>query len=187
MNNFIPLSQLNDFIFCPYSIYLHNVYMNTDEGLYQAYPQIRGKKAHTATDRKTGSNRSGDLLALPVCSIEFGIQGKIDLYRTKEQELIERKYSIKQIYRGQLYQLWGEYYCMKEMGYDIKTIAFYEISTHKKLEIPLPSEREKRELKSFILRFKEYDPTGVIPVNTQKCRHCIYCNLCDKTSSEHVY
>ena len=33
---YISISTLNDFIFCPYSIYLHNVYMETDEGLYHA-------------------------------------------------------------------------------------------------------------------------------------------------------
>ena len=27
MNDYIPLSTLNDFIFCPYSIYLHSVYL----------------------------------------------------------------------------------------------------------------------------------------------------------------
>ena len=38
MEDYISISQLNDFIFCPYSIYLHNVYMETDEGLYHATP-----------------------------------------------------------------------------------------------------------------------------------------------------
>ncbi len=32
--DYISISTLNDFIFCPYSIYLHNVYMESDEGLY---------------------------------------------------------------------------------------------------------------------------------------------------------
>lgn len=31
MENYISISTLNDFIFCPYSIYLHNVYMNVVE------------------------------------------------------------------------------------------------------------------------------------------------------------
>ena len=40
---YISISTLNDFIFCPYSIYLHNVYMESDEGLYNATPQTRGR------------------------------------------------------------------------------------------------------------------------------------------------
>lgn len=34
IEDYIAISTLNDFIFCPYYIYLHNVYMDTDEGLY---------------------------------------------------------------------------------------------------------------------------------------------------------
>lgn len=44
MDDYISISMLNDFVFCPYSIYLHNVYMDTDEGLYHAKPQTIGKK-----------------------------------------------------------------------------------------------------------------------------------------------
>lgn len=56
MTDYIPISTLNDFIFCPYSIYLHNVYMETDEGLYHATPQTKGKLAHEPVDSKTSSN-----------------------------------------------------------------------------------------------------------------------------------
>jgi len=45
MDDYISISMLNDFVFCPYSIYL-NVYMDTDEGLYHAKPQTRGKLSH---------------------------------------------------------------------------------------------------------------------------------------------
>ena len=33
MDDYISISMLNDFIFCPYSIYLHNMYMDTDKKL----------------------------------------------------------------------------------------------------------------------------------------------------------
>lgn len=83
MEDYISISALNDFIFCPYSIYLHNVYMETDEGLYHATPQIKGKLAHEPIDNKTSSNRKNEILALPVMSEELGVMGKIDLYRKK--------------------------------------------------------------------------------------------------------
>jgi len=44
--DYISISTLNDFIFCPYSIYLHNVYENTDESLFHAKPQAQGRIAH---------------------------------------------------------------------------------------------------------------------------------------------
>ena len=45
MTDYIPLSVLNDFVFCPYSIYLHQVYMEADEDVYKAAPQTRGTVA----------------------------------------------------------------------------------------------------------------------------------------------
>jgi len=52
VDDYISISSLNDFIFCPYSIYLHNVYMETDEDNYHATPQTRGKNAHQSIDKK---------------------------------------------------------------------------------------------------------------------------------------
>ena len=46
MDDYIQLSTLNDFIFCPYSIYLHSVYMESDGDLYKAVPQTKGTLAH---------------------------------------------------------------------------------------------------------------------------------------------
>lgn len=36
MTDYIPLFVLNDFVFCQYSIYLHQVYMEADEDVYKA-------------------------------------------------------------------------------------------------------------------------------------------------------
>lgn len=187
MEDYISISTLNDFIFCPYSIYLHNVYMETDEGLYHATPQTKGKLAHEPVDLKTSSNRSDDIFALPVFSEQLGLMGKIDVYNRKEKKLIERKYQLKHIYQGQIYQLWAQYFCMVEMGYEIESIAFYEISTKKIMPISIPSDTDREELESFIVSFKTFNPLTPIKVNPNKCRHCIYCNLCDKTEEDNVY
>lgn len=117
--DFISLSTLNDFIFCPYSIYLHNIYMETDEGLYHATPQTQGRIAHDAVDNKRSFTRKTDIMSLPVSCEELGIMGKIDIYKGAEHHLIERKYQLKHIFRGQLYQLWGEYFCLREMRYEV--------------------------------------------------------------------
>ena len=187
MEDYIPISTLNDFIFCPYSIYLHNVYMETDEGLYHATPQTRGKIAHEAVDSKRASNRADDLLALPVLSEEYGLIGKIDIYRGKEHKLIERKYQLKNIYQGQIYQLWAQYLCMVEMGYVVESIAFYEISTNKMIPVSLPDEGQKAEFRAFLETYRSFDPSAPLKTNANKCRHCIYCNMCDKMEGENVY
>ena len=60
MDDYIAISLLNDFIFCPYSIYLHNVYMESDESQYHAAPQTMGRIAHKTVDEKKTTNGKGD-------------------------------------------------------------------------------------------------------------------------------
>lgn len=188
MEDYIHISTLNDFVFCPYSIYLQGVYMDTDEGQYKAMPQIQGKVAHQTTDKKTASNRSDDILSLPVYSEEYGLMGKIDVYKRKEKKLIERKYQLKQIFQGQIYQLWAQMLCLKEMGKEVESLAFYETSTNKMIPVPMPTEGDLLRFKGFLLRFRSFDPDNTpFTINHNKCIHCVYCNLCDKTTEDNVY
>ena len=185
--DYIPISTLNDFIFCPYSIYLHNVYMEADEGLYHATPQTQGRIAHETVDSKKASNRAEDLQSLPVFSERYRLMGKIDVYRGKDKKLIERKYQLKNIYQGQIYQLWAQYLCMTEMGYDVHSLAFYEISTNKMIHVDLPTTEQIGQFESFLNCYHSYDPEQQNTINSNKCKHCIYCSICDKASEENVY
>jgi CRISPR-associated exonuclease Cas4 len=157
------------------------------KSLVHATPQTQGKVAHAAIDEKTYSSRKDEITSLSVYSDELGIIGKIDLYKGREKLLIERKYQLNTIYQGQIYQLWAQYFCMTEMGYAVEKLAFYAISTNKMFPVELPTNEDKKELQDFILRFKTFDPNQPIPVNINKCTHCIYCNLCDKIDTENVY
>ena len=186
--DYIHISTLNDFIFCPYSIYLHNVYMESDEMIFHAEPQTRGRISHEAIDRKTYSNRTNDILSLPVYSETYGLMGKIDLYKRKEHLLIERKYQLKHIFQGQIYQLWAQMFCMQEMGYTVERLAFYEMSSNKMTPVTLPTEVEKKSFALFLQKFRTFNPASTpFPINPNKCRHCIYCNLCEKTTLDNVY
>ena len=55
--------------------------METDEGVYHATPQTRGRIAHETVDEKRTSNRADELQSLPVISHTYGLMGKIDIYR----------------------------------------------------------------------------------------------------------
>ena len=187
MKELIPISKLNDFDFCPYSIYLQNVYMDTDEDLYRAQPQTRGNNAHEKVDKKTTSTARNVIESLPIISHELGVFGKIDVYDSAKKRLIERKYSLKNLFRGKYYQLWAQYFCLIDMGYKVDIIDFYEISTHKTINDPLPGDKQKNELTRFIENYLNFDPKIPINVNHNKCTHCIYCNLCDKTDEDNVY
>lgn len=157
MDDLIAISRLNDFIFCPYSIYLHQVYMEADENVYHAKPQVAGRNAHESVDQKRTRPKSILIESLPGISHELGVYGKIDTYRADTRSLIERKLNLKQIFRGQIYQLWAQYFCMLEMGYEVKNISFYEISTKTSIPQELPTTSDKNELISFIASFRQFD------------------------------
>lgn len=188
MTDYINISVLNDFVFCPYSIYLHNVYMESDEAMYHATPQTQGRLAHETVDNKSASNRADVIISLPVYSEEYGLMGKIDLYKRNERRLIERKYQLKQIFQGQIYQLWAQMLCMREMGYAVESLAFYETSRNKMIPVDMPTDNDLDNFKSFINRFRSFNPsTTPFTINHNKCMHCVYCNLCDKTTEDNVY
>lgn len=162
--------------------------MDTDKSLYHAMPQTQGRVAHKSVDGKTANNRHDVILCLPVYSEEYGLMGKIDTYRQKEKKLIERKYQLKQIFQGQIYQLWAQMLCMKEMGYEVEELAFYETSTNKTFPISMPTDSDLAKFRTFINRFRSFNPmTTPFSINPNKCVHCIYCNLCDKTEQDNVY
>ena len=161
--------------------------MGTDESLTHATPQTRGRLAHKTTDERNASNRRRQLLALPVYSERLHLMGKIDIYNPESKTLIERKYQLRNIYQGQIYQLWAQYICLAEMGYEVERLEFYEMSTHKTTPIAPPSPEQLQTFEDFIRRFRSFNPEESFPVNPNKCRHCIYCNLCDKTNEDNVY
>lgn len=155
--------------------------MGADDDVFHDVPQARGKAVHKTIDEQTYSSRKDILTGISVFSDELGICGKIDIYNVAQKALIERKYQLKTIYQGQLYQLWAQYFCMIEMGYEIEKLSLYAISENKTFQQALPTIAQKQELQQFIESFKTFNPEYEISINSNKCAHCIYSNLCDKT------
>lgn len=188
MEDYIEISTLNDFVFCPYSIYLHNVYKNASEDIYYAKPQLLGRYSHKTVDDGTAAAKKGGISGLAVFSEKYGLMGKIDIYFALEAKLVERKRNIAIVHQGQIYQLWAQMLCMMEMGYDVKSLGFYETSTHKMIPVKKPNDDELQDFIVFLERYRNYNPGIELPkINKSKCRHCIYCNLCDKTEQDNVY
>lgn len=87
MEDYILISWINDFIFCPASIYYHNLYEDTDKIIYTDLPQQKGTEVHSAVDQKRYSGSKHILQSIDVCSNEYQIYGKIDVYDTKTKTL----------------------------------------------------------------------------------------------------
>lgn len=182
METYLTLSFLNDFIFCPRSIYFHGLFQKYNTRYYQSKPQLSGTAAHKTIDNKTYSTRKDIYQSLEIYSEKYKICGKIDLYDAHKKLLIERKNNIKQIYDGYVFQVYAQYYCLTEMGYSVDQIVIRDLTANKSYPIPTPPNSPEwrakfEELMERIGRFKLLDPS--FEPLASKCENCIYSNLCD--------
>ncbi len=186
MYNLIKISNLNDFIFCPISLYFHNLYGNIEDRIYNEVVQENGKEAHKSVDYGTYSNKKDILTSIEVVNIELGLVGKIDIYDTNKKMLIERKRKVKKIYDGYVFQLYGQYYCLKEMGFDVEKLKIYSMVDNKSYDIDLPTENIEMDnkFKSTIENIKNFDMGAYRQTNVYKCEKCIYRLLCDKSLND---
>lgn len=120
MEEVILISYLNDFIFCPVSIYFHKLYGNLDKNIYQSSYQVNGLNAHKTIDNKTYSTRKDILQGIDVYCEKYKILGKIDVFDISKGTLMERKKEVKQIYDGYVFQVYAQYFALCEMGYNVK-------------------------------------------------------------------
>jgi CRISPR-associated exonuclease Cas4 len=182
MEPYIPISYLNDFIFCPRSIYFHQVHGSLSQSMYHAKPQVAGKAVHESIDKGTYSTSQNVLTGMDLYSDKYGLQGKIDIFFIDTGLLLERKNQIVKIYDGYVFQVYAHYFALEELGYSVKEIKIHDRTHNKSYPIPLPSEDtemfEKFEktvnaLKSYDLNDTSFEP------NPEKCKNCIYSHLCD--------
>lgn len=182
MESYIPISFLNDFIFCPYSIYFHNLYYNNDTQIFHDTYQAEGKFAHQSIENKTYSTRKHILQNIEVYSEKYQLYGKIDIYDLQTHTLIERKKEIKQIYDGYIFQIYAQYFALTEMNYVVEHLQFYCITHNKKYPIPLPEQAPEllSKFEKLIEKIKTFDITkDKVTLNPNKCARCIYKNICD--------
>lgn len=175
----IPISELADFDFCPKSVYYHHIYARFDQSLYHERAQVEGKLAHETVDRARYSTKKRWLQGMPVASRKYGIYGKIDLFDQDTGTLIERKNLLKKPYRGNRYQLYGQYYCLREMGYDVKRLKIHSLRDNKTYEIPVPNLFEETYFISLLDRIRRFGMGDFFIQNPKKCIRCVYRQLCD--------
>lgn len=182
LENYLPISFINDFIFCPRSIYNHQLYRNRDEMLYQGERQSEGKAAHQHIDNKTYSDKKSVLQNFEIYSSKYLLFGKIDVFDIDKGLLTERKKNIKTVYDGYIFQLFAQYFGLTEMGYEVKKIVLYDFSKNAVYPIELPEQNPTMlkkfedtltQIRQFSLLDKNFKP------NKLKCENCIYNLLCD--------
>lgn len=180
MEPYLIITELNDFVFCPKSIYFHHLYGNYSDRTYKQKPQIIGTINHENIEQKKYSTSKKDIQSLAVFNEKYRLCGKIDLYDAETKTLIERKTKIREVYDGYKYQLWAQYFCMREMGYEVEKLVLRSLEDNKNYFLEIPGERETDEFEKHLRKIRNFNPDDPnFSQNPKKCKNCIYADLCD--------
>ncbi len=181
MENLLTITQLNDFIFCPRSLYYNGIFKNnTDTEFYHQKPQQIGLVAHEAIDNARYSTRKDVLMGIMVYCEKYHLIGRIDTFEILTGILTERKYSISTIYDGFKFQLYAQYFALTEMGYIVNKMRLYSKKDNMIYPIDLPREKDIYYFEEVLKQMRQWNPE--LPFkepNTNKCKKCIYNTLCE--------
>lgn len=153
------------------------MYEEFSEDLFHSEPQAKGKIAHQSIEKKSYSTSKRFLIGKEVYSDKYKIMGKIDIYDKEEKTLIERKTKVKKIYEGYKCQLYAQYFCMREMGYEVRKIIIRSISDNKNYYLPLPSHNDERKFKELLNSIWNFKPEKLMNHSCLKCQNSIYYSL----------
>lgn len=147
---------------------------------------MKGRMAHTNIDNGSYSTKAREITGLDVYSEEYSLVGRIDQYFMSDaggvNKLVERKRKIGRIYDGHKLQIYAQYFCMIEMGYKIDQMKFYSMIDNKSFYLEIPAVTDRKWFEYHLEKIRCYDPSiPLVDINHNKCRHCIYSNLCDQT------
>ena len=180
MESYLTITQINDFLFCPRSIYFHDIYRNTaDEMTYHQTPQIVGRAAHATVDEGTYSSSKNIITGMMVYSQRYNLLGRIDILDTEKRLLTERKHSVSAIYDGYRHQLYAQFLALTEMGYAVEHLRIHSNKDNKTYEIPLPTAEDIAQFERVLDSMKAFRMDFPFEPNPKKCAHCIYSALCD--------
>lgn len=189
MEQYLKISFLNDFIFCPLSIYYHQLYGSLSERLYYGTSQLDGKAAHKAIDEKRYSTHKNILQSMDVYSDEYKFCGQIDIFDVETGQLTERKKHIETIFDGYVFQLFAQCICLREMGYTVNSLRFYSSDDNKVYPVELPENNPElfNKFKATTELMHHFDVQSYKPQNKEKCENCIYNNFCDRPLAPPCY
>lgn len=187
----INASYINDFLFCPYSIMIHGMYEDMPKSVYQSDSQILGTYSHNEnkTDFKFKQNNFDiDDTITEECyySSTYNVLAIIDCYNINSKILIEKKRKIKDIYKGYIFQLYAQYYSLKDNGIEVDKLCIYSILDDEYYYIPLPEKNKqlKREFEVVLYEIRHFQLEKFYQSNYEKCKNCIYSNLCDRSLND---
>ena len=185
MEETLPITNLNDFLFCPRSLYYGNIFRNSrGQDSYQQTPQKIGLATHKNIDDGFYSSRKEVLTGVMVYCERFGLLGRIDVYDKSSQLLTERKWSVSAVWEGFRLQLYAQYYALQEMGLPVMSMRIHSQKDNRNYEVPIPDLKDRMRLEEVISQMRSFRLEKPFVPNLRKCQGCIYRELCDVYTEE---
>ena len=185
MEETLSMTNINDFLFCPRSLYYGNILRRSlGQDGYQQVPQKTGLAAHETIDEGTYSTRKDVVTGTMVYCEKYRLLGRIDIYDGRTKTLTERKYSVSAVWEGFKMQLYAQYFALQEMGLDVAVLRIHSQKDNKTYSVPLPDENDVRRFEKIMEQMRTFNLEKPFNPNIKKCEKCIYRELCDAYQEE---
>lgn len=178
----IPISALEHFSYCPRQCALIHVEQVFEENLFT----LRGRRAHEKADEAGVDTERGVRIerALPLWSEKYGMTGRADVVEFHPDGRIlpvEYKHGPRRERRHDDLQLCAQALCLEEMlGRPVVEGAIYSISTHRRRVVALTDELREETLETLAAVRELFRQTGPLPeaVNDKRCPRCSLIDAC---------
>ena len=175
--DYILITQLNDFLFCPKSLYFGSIYKkNWNDDNFEQKAQLAGKQAHKSIDEGKYSSKKSILQNQTVVSTKLGLIGKIDIFDIEKSQLTERKNNITGIYEGHKFQLYAQTFCLQEAGYNVDNLRLYDSTKNIVYPIEKPDDMEDI-LAELVLKIRNFTSNDLLEHSCSHCQQNIYREL----------
>lgn len=180
MDDFIFLSALNQYDYCPrrcYYIFVENVFVENEH-------TVEGSLLHARADSGEASARS-DLLqlrSLYLYARTLGISGKADVIEERKGEVypVEHKKGRRGQWRNDALQLCAQALCLEEMlGRTVERGFIYYAATGRRQEVAFTPELRQQTI-ATISAVRHLIESGERPPNpyTPRCKGCSLYDIC---------
>ncbi len=180
MDDFVFLSALNQYDYCPrrcYYLFVENTFLDNEH-------TVEGLLLHTRANSGEVSTRDGtlQLRSVYLFSRALGICGKADVIEEKDGELypIEHKKGRRGEWQNDALQLCAQALCLEEMlGRSIEKGYVYYAATGRRQEVAFTAELRQQTLDT-IAAVRRLIESGDRPPNpyTPRCKGCSLSDLC---------
>jgi CRISPR-associated exonuclease Cas4 len=179
-DDYVPLSALEHYAYCPRQCALIHVEQVFDENVFT----LRGRALHEHVDEPGAEELEGVRIerALPLWSHRYGLTGKADIVEFHEgvPYPVDYKHGAKRSKAHDELQLCGQALCLEEMlGAAVPRGAIYHFTSRRRREVRFTEALRERtlqtaELVRALLREKALPP----PANDARCPNCSLVDAC---------